>query len=401
MPNIKIISYQSFPYGGAASNYIRYFSQVLESKNNKIEVIRPVGDNTNENFDKGYRRKGIYHSVLFRHLSYKKRPANIIGKLIDSSIGAILLPIYLLYTNIKHKNDVVIVYNTHVTRIWGLVLFKKIICKKLIIILPEFYNKPKTSTKQLLRWYNFYLGLKYLSKYADAFIPLSHYMKSFLRNNLKINKPILILPNIMDPKMFTQEYSVPFKPNKITIGYAGTPGVKDGTYDLITSFHKLNLKYPQTHLLIIGDFPGDKEIIPAHKDHAAKLNVINDITFTGLVPHSEIPCLLNSCQILALTRPKGVFAEAGFPTKLGEYFACKKPVVVTKVGDIPRYFQDDIHVVLVVPEDIDSIVRGFEKIIQNKDLSDVLAKNAFEWMDENLNYRNLMLKNKIQGFVLN
>ena len=89
------------------------------------------------------------------------------------------------------------------------------------------------------------------------------------------------------------------------------------------------------------------------------MKVENSITFTGLVPFSDVPRLLNSCQILALTRPSGIFAEAGFPTKLGEYFACKKPVLITEVGDMPTYFKNENHVILVEPDNINSIVNKF------------------------------------------
>ena len=101
---------------------------------------------------------------------------------------------------------------------------------------------------------------------------------------------------------------------------------------------------------------------------------------------------MKSCQILALTRPSGIFAEAGFPTKLGEYFACKKPVLITKVGDIPNYFKNEKHVILVEPNNIDSIVDGFEKIICNKDLSEKLSSNGYDWMKNNLDLNNVSTK---------
>ena len=61
---------------------------------------------------------------------------------------------------------------------------------------------------------------------------------------------------------------------------------------------------------------------------------------------------------MTLIRPNGVFAEAVL-TKIGEYFACKKPVGVTNVGDISTYFKNEEHVIIVEPENIKSIVNGF------------------------------------------
>ena len=125
---------------------------------------------------------------------------------------------------------------------------------------------------------------------------------------------------------------------------------------------------------------------------AIKEKIEANVTFTGLVLFNQIPDLLNSCQVLALTRPNGIFAEAGFPTKLGEYFACKKPVLITKIGDIPLYFKNKEHLIIAEPENIYNIAEGFEIILNNPILCDKMTDNSYNWMNENLNYRNISLK---------
>jgi glycosyltransferase involved in cell wall biosynthesis len=229
--------------------------------------------------------------------------------------------------------------------------------------------------------------MKYLIRYADGFIVLSHYLKDFVTKQVRSRKPILIMPNLIDPERFERKSIKPFKEGKITIGYVGTPTRKDGVMDLMKSFSKLNKKYPATHLLIVGDITNGKTVIPKLKEYAEELDVSDNTSFTGLVSHEKIPDLLNSCQILALTRPRGIFAEAGFPTKLGEYFACKKPAVITDIGDMPMYFTNEKHVMLVEAENIDSIFWGFEKLIMEQNLREVLAKNSYDWMLENLSFK--------------
>jgi glycosyltransferase involved in cell wall biosynthesis len=229
-------------------------------------------------------------------------------------------------------------------------------------------------------------------RYADTFIVLSSYLKQYLINRLKTSKDILIMPNLTDPKRFEIDGIMPFKPDKITIGYVGTPTKKDGILDLIKSFGVLNKKYKNTHLLIIGDITNGNSILPDLRKYALEVGISEEcITFTGLQSHKIVPQLLLSCQILALTRPNGIFSEAGFPTKLGEYFACKKPVVITRVGDIPKYFKNEEHIILVEPGNIESIVNGFEVLINRPNLSDKISKESYVWMDQNLNYLNVSL----------
>jgi glycosyltransferase involved in cell wall biosynthesis len=206
------------------------------------------------------------------------------------------------------------------------------------------------------------------------------------------------MPNLTDPKRFEISDIKPYRQGKITIGYVGTPTKKDGILDLIESFGILNKTFKETHLLIIGDITNGNSVVEDLKIFASKTGVNEDsITFTGLQSHTQIPRLLLSCQILALTRPNGIFAEAGFPTKLGEYFSCKKPVLITKVGDVSLYFKNEEQVILAEPENIPSIVDGIKKILTDKQLSDHLSLRAYEWMDENLNYVNQ--SKKISDFI--
>jgi len=401
MKRIKLVTYENFPFGGAPANFLRYFSLAL-SKMFNVEVILPTG-NVFRNAELKPKKKGEIKGVNYIHLGFTVHPQNFFGKILDVIWGFIFTPIYLFFSNLFNHFDMIVLYNSHITQIFNLLLFKKIFKKKLIIILPEFYGKPTNGLLALIHWNDFYYGLKFLTKHADAFIPVSNFLKHYLEIELKIKKPVYILPNLVDPDVFAvnnnnNNNNIKFIPNKITIGYTGTPTKKDGVIDLIHSFSILNKIYPDTHLLIIGDTIGGESEIPKLEKLAIELGCREHITFTGLVAFEKIPVLINSCQILALTRPNGIFAEAGFPTKLGEYFACKKPVLITGVGDIPLYLKNEQHAIIVKPEDTESIVKGFQIIIENKELSNKIAENGFNWMQENLNYRNA--SEKLNSFIL-
>jgi glycosyltransferase involved in cell wall biosynthesis len=386
---VLITSY--YPYGGASANLLRYLTLCLSIENNNIEVLIPTGSYYGNKLDCDAKRIGFIESVKYRYLGFIYHPKNLIGKLFDFFLGFILPIFYLLLRSLQNKLDIIIIYNPRMISTISYLITKFLLRKKLIIILPEFYEKPKSNSTSLslIKWYSFIISTKYLIQYADKFIVLTTYLKQFLNNRFRSPKDILIMPNLTDPRRFDINNVKPYMPECTTIGYVGTPTRKDGVWDLIKSFGILHKKYPKTHLLIIGDITNGNTIIPELEKYASESGLNdNSLTFTGLQSYNSIPQLLLSCQILALTRPNGIFASAGFPTKLGEYFSCKKPVLITKVGDIPNYFMNEEHAILVEPENIDSIVSGFEAIINNKSLSDKLGHNGYKWMDENLNYVN-------------
>ena len=173
------------------------------------------------------------------------------------------------------------------------------------------------------------------------------------------NEKILLLPNLVNLANFDSRGIYASRNRSIRIGYCGTPTRKDGINDLLLAFQIVLKKNPDSELFVIGDTVGNNSLLPKLKEISKRLAIFDRVTFTGLVEWERIPSLLNSCDILVMARPSGRFAEAGFPTKLGEYMACKKPVVVTKVGDIPLYLRDKESAMLVEPNNPESIASGY------------------------------------------
>jgi len=396
--DVKIVTYDNFPFGGAPANYLRYFALSIQNDCN-VEVIMPTGNYGNaHNINKS--RQGWIEKVKYRHLGYITHPKCVFGKFVDNFLG-LILPLFFFIKKKNYRNlDAIIIYNIRITYIFLFWIIKHIIKRQLVIILPEIYERPNNKFSfEYINWIFFYIGLQSVPNYADKFIVLTDYVKSFLiRKNVKSDN-VLILPNLTDPKVFKLDKVDEFKENTITIGYCGTPTRKDGILDLIDSFTLFQDSYPNSHLLIIGDMPGSISVLPKLKQRVKINGIENKVTFTGIVPFSDIPNLLNSCQILALTRPSGEFAEAGFPTKLGEYFACKKPVLVTAVGDVKKYFVNEVHAIIVEPNNILAVYEGFVKIVENPNIVKKIVDEGYKWVCANIDYQNL--NSKILLFLKN
>ncbi|MFZ4739780.1 MAG: glycosyltransferase family 4 protein [Bacteroidales bacterium] len=400
---IVFLLHHNFPYGGASANLLRYFALGLANLNNEVEVILPGGNTYKERSERNKTKEGYIENVKYKHLCYLNHPDNILGKFV-SKICQFLYPI-VYFSKLKNKKeiDLLITYDVAFTRTLVALIIKLILRKKLIVIIPDFFKKPKRQSSLLkhLKWYDFFLGIRYIVKYADGFIVASNYLKKYIEETVKSQKKIYVFSTLVDPKKFECNNIVKFKENMNTIGYVGNLTFEDGLFDLIKSFTVLNSNYPDTHLLIIGDSTNGHSLIPDLKKYITELGIVNSVTFTGLVPSIEVPELLASCQILVLARKSGILAEAGFPTKLGEYLSCKKPIVVTKVGDIPLYFKNKEHLILVEPDNIDSIVDGLETLINNPEIWDKIVQKAYSWMDNNINYKkatiniDIFLKNFI------
>ena len=175
-----------------------------------------------------------------------------------------------------------------------------------------------------------------------------------------------------------------------TIGYSGTPYKKDGIEDLLTAISILRKRDLKINAVIVGDVVNEKSIIPSLISFCRNLGIEDDVTFTGLVPLEEVRNLLNKCMVLALTRPNIVQTIAGFPTKLGEYFACGKIVLSTKIGDAGTYFSDRSEIVFAVAGNPDSIAENLEWIFTHQEEVKGIVENGYRRADDLLNYKKIV-----------
>jgi glycosyltransferase involved in cell wall biosynthesis len=64
---------------------------------------------------------------------------------------------------------------------------------------------------------------------------------------------------------------------------------------------------------------------------------------------------LKKAEVLILAKPASLQSEHSFPTKVGEYLATGKPVVLTNVGCINQYLTDGINAFIAEPNNIESL----------------------------------------------
>lgn len=127
------------------------------------------------------------------------------------------------------------------------------------------------------------------------------------------------------------------------IAYCGTISpFKDGVDCLIKAFALFHKSHPDYELKLIGRFENE-EAEKNLKGLVKEYHLEQAVCFTGMINPEDMPKLLCDARMLALARPDNEQAKYGFPTKLGEYLATGKPVVVTNVGEIGCFLEDGVN----------------------------------------------------------
>ena len=104
------------------------------------------------------------------------------------------------------------------------------------------------------------------------------------------------------------------------------------------------------------------------------------VIFTGPVGHTEVPALLDACDILV--SPHVPLADGseffGSPTKLFEYMAMGKGIVASRLGQIADVLEDAKTALLVEPGDSAELALAIRQLAESGELRRRLGTNARE-----------------------
>jgi glycosyltransferase involved in cell wall biosynthesis len=129
---------------------------------------------------------------------------------------------------------------------------------------------------------------------------------------------------------------------------------------LIEAVHKLSSNEKQK---IIIDWYGDKNAdIYSYDLYCLALKKIEAYNLQSVIylhsPTNNISAIIQNADFV------GLFSfHEGFPNSVCEGMACGKPIIVTKVSDIPVIIEDGIGGFLCNAEDVDSITETLKKAI--------------------------------------
>lgn len=193
---------------------------------------------------------------------------------------------------------------------------------------PELYlSKANSDSTNII--YRALLLLERVSlKIADAIIVTNESYKRIAVTRGRIsNKHVFIVRNDPQPDLFkTAQPNQALKNGKHNlIFYVGQIAQQDGVDYLLRSIrylHKVR-KRDDFHLLIMG---GGTEL-DRLKQFASDLGISDLLTFTGLVPHSQVISALPAADICVSPDPKTLQNDASTMIKVVEYMAAGKPIV--------------------------------------------------------------------------
>ena len=228
-------------------------------------------------------------------------------------------------------------------------------------------------------------------KHADVIVVVSNVLKrKLIQEGIEQNR-ILVNPNCVNPRMFHPSSS-PLEirdryrlRDKTVVGWIGTFELWHGIDFLASAIPNIIKRNKNIHFLLIGGGKRrDRIERMIEKKHANAF-----VTFTGIVPHHQVPKYLAACDILVVphTPLRDGFEFWGSPTKLFEYMAMGKAIVASNLGQIGEVLRHNDNAYLIKPGDRRELVKAILELAKddalrnrlgNKARKDVVAKHTWK-----------------------
>jgi len=325
--------------------------------------------------------------IKARSVLFKDRPKNEFLKILELFLLILFTPYFLWKDKIKCNANIVLLYGIdYLYFVFPFMIWSKIFNIKVIRIVPDKYPMATIAPVwwKLPKYYFFNLQLSYFDKFMDGVVFLSTYLfKEYIERGGSKERAIVI-PHFIDIDHFIE--SREWNNNEMILAYCGSISRNNGIFDLLDAFSLLLKNKPDLKLMLIGNTLSlNKEDRDLYNN---KINELGEtVIFNGAVSYFEIANKLQKATILINPRRKGEWADAGFPTKLGEYFACEKIVLSTEVGDVRKYFTDGKELFITKPNDPMSLANKIEHIVDNIEESKGVAASGLKWASHNLHYK--------------
>jgi len=210
---------------------------------------------------------------------------------------------------------------------------------------------------------------------ADGIIVTTPELKEYVERYIPQEK-IHFIPNGVDTEIFKPLPGVRNAQGKRSIIYIGRLVRQKNLFSLIEAVSFLP---GRISLRFIGEGALEKEL----RDYSNEKGV--DLEIRSGVPNDKLPEVINAAEMFVL--PSLV---EGHPKVLLEAMSCGVPCVGTNVPGIRDLIQDGVTGILCSDTTSESVARGIERLMREKNLAETIGVNARKFIQEHYELNRLL-----------
>lgn len=167
--------------------------------------------------------------------------------------------------------------------------------------------------------------------------------------------------------------------DRFLICYIGTMGMAHGLETLIAAAEELQTKLPNAMFLLIGEGAEKQRIV-----ELAAARRLSNVKFLGQQPRERIPAFVSAADLCLVMLKRTDLFKTVIPTKLLEYMACERPVIVAVDGQSRQIVEDARAGVYVQPENSQALAQAIRDLAPNPEQRRQMGANGRQYIVANL-----------------
>lgn len=201
---------------------------------------------------------------------------------------------------------------------------------------------------------------------------------------------ILVAENGVDIDLFTPDVDGEAEKRALGLGgkhivsFIGTLGLAQGLDVLLDASVRVQEGCPDVVFVLIGE-GADKERLAT----LAQQRKLRNVSFWPQQPRARVPALIRASDIcLVLLKKRDVFRTV-IPTKMLEFMACGRPVILGVDGQARRLIEEAGAGVFIDPEDSEALAQAVIRLQGDPELRRTLGENGRHYIVNRLSRKRM------------
>ena len=383
---VYILTREPFPNGMAATNRIKCYAKAILEKGVPCEVLICTRTEVYGKAPKNTIGEGVFENIPYKYIGGTPlRGSNIVLRQINDRIDKMRTMQYL-FKHLK-EDDIVFgycgVFPHFINMIIRITHMRKAFYFRDLCELP-YGTSQETDRNIKLRKFTLFKQFPL----CDGFIAISDALVTLAEKYKRTNAKVLKVPILVD----FEKYCLTDQSNKVDIPYIFHSGTlyeqKDGILGMIEAFGIALRQIPFPIRFISTGKPENSPHKEAIYGLIEKYQLKDKLLFTGYLSESELKDYLSKASLVIINKYDTQQNKYCFSTKLAEYLAASKPVIITKVGEAMNWLTNDKDAYIIETQRIDALAEKIVEAFTDVQKRYAIAENGFKTCKSSFDYRN-------------
>lgn len=368
----------------AATNRITCYAKAIISQGMDCKVLIFTRTEIYGKPPKNTQKKGSYEGVEYEYVGNTPlRGSNRFIRAINDVKDKIALLVNL-FKNLK-TNDIVLGFADRDAKYMNTIIrlshYKKAKFVRELCELPYGTGKETPTT---IKKRHFILNIQF--PMCDGIIAISDTLMTLAKDHTSNNCHIIKIPILVD----FDHYYLEYHSSEVEIPYIFHSGTlyeqKDGILGMLEAFGKATQKSEKAIHFISTGTPNKSPHYHDIERIIKEYQLEDNVTFTGYLSNEELKDYLSKASLVIINKYPNQQNTYCFSTKLGEYLAAGKPIIITRVGEAMNWLEDGESAYTIEPNNTDLLAKTIVDAFNNPKKRKMIGIKGQKVCKDNFDY---------------